>query len=98
MLAEPAAAADNEFLLCGSGCCSRHATHAYNFPGDLTGWICDRCIPLLRKVAENHRLNFEDFKLEALPDPRCEGCDSRRSHCAALAPPAIKCCPDCSHR
>lgn len=27
----------------------------------------------------------------------CEGCDSLRDRCRSCKPPAIKCCPDCSH-
>jgi hypothetical protein len=27
----------------------------------------------------------------------CSGCECSRARCAALGPPAIKCCPDCAH-
>lgn len=82
--------------LCGQARCSRHATHSYTWPGTRGRLLlCYRCLPLLRLASEGLGLCIEP---EPLPDPLCDGCDSRRSACAALTLPAIKCCPDCSHQ
>jgi len=74
--------------------CGRESCYPQNRGDRLAHMRCRCGASALARTGSNPSLAAQIARMKF---GTCSGCGSPRTACDAIPPPAIKCCPDCSH-